>query len=382
MTQPPVTDGMPSCAATSPDFVDNGVCDGSAGSAPMSGDTSGTLPTADNSAAPINEGRDMDVGSHRAAPIGDAEESGGPAAQHMNREINDGGFGANSGADAEKARIAAEAQAAEQAAQAEAARLAKEEADRLAKEEADRLAAEAAAQAEADRLAAEAAAQAEADRLAAEAAAQAEADRLAAEAAAQAEAQAAAEAETGLCIAKLQAIDEQTFRDCKSPKAKVDTARGGVCYNGFMWHDNYGPNRRAEVAGCVATYAEIKKEKWELFKKHDTINARCLTALQELVNETTSFNDKEEYGCKQSNNNNINKFGSCGSGQEVTNANGYLLFGYKQGELFMGYDNWKRNEKRNGVEAMQQWVDKKWFAKTDVTQVNEAWRAVKDECGM
>ena len=79
MTQPPVTDGMPSCAATSPDFVDNGVCDGSAGSA-------------DNSAAPINEGRDMDVGSHRAAPIGDAEESGGPAAQHMNREINDGGF--------------------------------------------------------------------------------------------------------------------------------------------------------------------------------------------------------------------------------------------------------------------------------------------------
>jgi len=32
MTQPPVTDGMPSCAATSPDFVDNGVCDGSAGS--------------------------------------------------------------------------------------------------------------------------------------------------------------------------------------------------------------------------------------------------------------------------------------------------------------------------------------------------------------
>jgi hypothetical protein len=153
MTQPPVTDGMPSCAATSPDFVDNGVCDGSAGSAPMSGDTSGTLPTADNSAAPINEGRDMDVGSHRAAPIGDAEESGGPAAQHMNREINDGGFGANSGADAEKARIAAEAQAAEQAAQAEAARLAKEEADRLAKEEADRLAKE-----EADRLAAEKAA--------------------------------------------------------------------------------------------------------------------------------------------------------------------------------------------------------------------------------
>ena len=62
------------------------------------------IPTADNSAAPINEGRDMDVGSHRAAPIGDAEESGGPAAQHMNREINDGGFGANSGADAEKAR--------------------------------------------------------------------------------------------------------------------------------------------------------------------------------------------------------------------------------------------------------------------------------------
>ena len=103
------------------------------------------IPTADNSAAPINEGRDMDVGSHRAAPIGDAEESGGPAAQHMNREINDGGFGANSGADAEKARIAAEAQAAEQAAQAEADRLAKEEADRLAKAEADRLAAEKAA---------------------------------------------------------------------------------------------------------------------------------------------------------------------------------------------------------------------------------------------
>jgi hypothetical protein len=169
MTQPPVTDGMPSCAATSPDFVDNGVCDGSAGSAPMSGDTSGTLPTADDSAAPINEGRDMDVGSHRAAPIGDAEESGGPAAQHMNREINDGGFGANSGADAEKARIAAEAQAAEQAAQAEADRLAKEEANRLAKEEADRLAKE-----EANRLAKE-----EADRLAKE-----EADRLAAEKAA------------------------------------------------------------------------------------------------------------------------------------------------------------------------------------------------------
>ncbi len=32
------------------------------------------IPTADDSAAPINEGRDMDVGSHRAAPIGDAEE--------------------------------------------------------------------------------------------------------------------------------------------------------------------------------------------------------------------------------------------------------------------------------------------------------------------
>ena len=112
------------------------VVDPSMSNAPMSGDTSGTLPTADNSAAPINEGRDMDVGSHRAAPIGDAEESGGPAAQHMNREINDGGFGANSGADAEKARIAAEAQAAEQAAQAEADRLAKEEADRLAAEKA------------------------------------------------------------------------------------------------------------------------------------------------------------------------------------------------------------------------------------------------------
>ena len=28
MTQPPVTDGVPSCAATSPDFVDNRVCDG------------------------------------------------------------------------------------------------------------------------------------------------------------------------------------------------------------------------------------------------------------------------------------------------------------------------------------------------------------------
>ena len=93
------------------------VVDPSMSNAPMSGDTSGTLPTADNSAAPINEGRDMDVGSHRAAPIGDAEESGGPAAQHMNREINDGGFGANSGAGDDKARIAAEAQAAEQAAQ-------------------------------------------------------------------------------------------------------------------------------------------------------------------------------------------------------------------------------------------------------------------------
>ena len=88
------------------------------------------IPTADDSAAPINEGRDMDVGSHRAAPIGDAEESGGPAGQHMNREINDGGFGANSGADAEKARIAAEAQAAEAAA-------AKEEADRLAAAQAE-----------------------------------------------------------------------------------------------------------------------------------------------------------------------------------------------------------------------------------------------------
>ena len=113
------------------------VVDPSMSNAPMSGDTSGTLPTVDNSAAPINEGRDMDVGSHRAAPIGDAEESGGPAAQHMNREINDGGFGANSGAGDDKARIAAEAQAAEQAAQAEAARLAKEEAYRLAAKEED-----------------------------------------------------------------------------------------------------------------------------------------------------------------------------------------------------------------------------------------------------
>ena len=175
MTQPPVTDGMPSCAATSPDFVDNGVCDGSAGSAPMSGDTSGTLPTADNSAAPINEGRDMDVGSHRAAPIGDAEESGGPAAQHMNREINDGGFGANSGAEAEKARIAAEAQAA------------------------------------------------------AKAAAKAEADRLAAK----------EEQAQNSCKVTLNEIDVRTFRDCKSAEERVDEMRGAVCTLGLMWHNKY-----------------------------------------------------------------------------------------------------------------------------------------------
>jgi hypothetical protein len=184
MTQPPVTDGMPSCAATSPDFVDNGVCDGSAGSAPMggntgmtpmSGDTSGILPTADNSAAPINEGRDMDVGSHRAAPIGDAEESGGPAGQHMNREINDGGFGANSGAEAEKARIAAEAQAA------------------------------------------------------AKAAAKAEADRLAAK----------EEQAQNSCKVTLNEIDVRTFRDCKSAEERVDEMRGAVCTLGLMWHNKY-----------------------------------------------------------------------------------------------------------------------------------------------
>ncbi|MDC0206419.1 hypothetical protein OAL04_04200 [Nitrospinae bacterium] len=187
MTQPPVTDGMPSCAATSPDFVDNGVCDGSAGSAPMSGDTSGTLPTADDSAAPINEGRDMDVGSHRAAPIGDAEESGGPAAQHMNREINDGGFGANSGADAEKARIAAEAQAAEQAAKAEA--------DRILVDQ-------------------------------------------------------AAQSEINLCLASLKEIDERTFRNCNSAKESVDKNRGGVCVDGLMWHKRYEGGMIDEIRKC------------------------------------------------------------------------------------------------------------------------------------
>jgi hypothetical protein len=187
MTQPPVTDGMPSCAATSPDFVDNGVCDGSAGSAPMSGDTSGTLPTADDSAAPINEGRDMDVGSHRAAPIGDAEESGGPAAQHMNREINDGGFGANSGADAEKARIAAEAQAAEQAAKRKAYKTSVDQ---------------------------------------------------------------AAQSEINLCLASLKEIDERTFRNCNSAEESVDIMRGSVCAgvsaHRFMWHKRYDGGRGRE----------------------------------------------------------------------------------------------------------------------------------------
>ena len=137
------------------------------------------IPTADNSAAPINEGRDMDVGSHRAAPMGDAEESGGPAGQHMNREINDGGFGANSGADAEKARIAAEAQAAEEA----------------AKEEADRLTAEAAA---------------------------AQEDQA-----------------QNSCKVTLNEIDVRTFRNCKSAEERVDEMRGAVCALGLMWHNKY-----------------------------------------------------------------------------------------------------------------------------------------------
>ena len=63
------------------------------------------IPTADDSAAPINEGRDMDVESHRAAPIGDAEESGGPAAQDMSGNmINDGGHGENSADAARQAK--------------------------------------------------------------------------------------------------------------------------------------------------------------------------------------------------------------------------------------------------------------------------------------
>lgn len=76
-------------------------------------------------------------------------------------------------AEAEAARLAAEAEA---AAQAEAARVA------AAQAEAERQAAEQAAQAEQERVATEAAAQAERDGIAAEEAAQAERDRLAAEA--------------------------------------------------------------------------------------------------------------------------------------------------------------------------------------------------------
>ena len=97
----------------------------------------------------------------------------------MNREINDGGFGANSGADAEKARIAAEAQAAEEA----------------AKEEADRLTAEAAA---------------------------AQEDQA-----------------QNSCKVTLNEIDVRTFRDCKSAEERVDEMRGAVCALGLMWHNKY-----------------------------------------------------------------------------------------------------------------------------------------------
>jgi len=58
----------------------------------VSGDASGTLPTADDSARPIGEGG----------------EGGGPAAHDMSgKMINDGGHGANSAADAEEEKAEA-----------------------------------------------------------------------------------------------------------------------------------------------------------------------------------------------------------------------------------------------------------------------------------
>ena len=48
---------------------------------------------------------DIPAADNSSAPIGEGGEAGGPAATDMSGNIiNDGGFGANSGADAEKAR--------------------------------------------------------------------------------------------------------------------------------------------------------------------------------------------------------------------------------------------------------------------------------------
>ncbi|TVU68463.1 signal recognition particle-docking protein FtsY [Cobetia crustatorum] len=105
--------------------------------------------------------------------------------------------------------------AAEQAAQAEADRIAVEQA---AKAEADRIAVEQAAQAEADRIATEQAAKAEAERIAADQAAKAEADRIAVEQVAKAEAD-------RIATEKAAEIQAQAIAEEVAAAARVEDAR-------------------------------------------------------------------------------------------------------------------------------------------------------------
>jgi hypothetical protein len=331
MTQPPVTDGMPSCAATSPDFVDNGVCDGSAGSAPM----------------------------------GDAEESGGPAGQHMNREINDGGFGANSGADAEKARIAAEAQAAEAAAKEEEVRLAAEAA---AKEEEVRLAAEAAA---------EAAAKEEEVRLAAEAAAKEEEVRLAAEAAAKEE-----QAQNS-CKVTLNEIDVRTFRNCKSAEERVDTLRGyddsnragsglgpmnPVCPSSvgtrtvYMWHNKY---EEEDINALRDRHCRARLGTTE--------GVGCLTALKDLELAMEAFNDKAESppGTHPG-----RGFGCAGT----TMSCGGPMWYDGECPCVGGGDGYEKNGSYRGRLVDKLMKEKTWWKSAAVATVNKSWQEARDAC--
>ena len=231
--------------------------------------------------------------------------------------LTTGGFGANSGADAEKARIAAEAQAAEAAAaeaaaaEAAAAEAAAAEAAAAEAAAAEAAAAEAAAAeaAAAEAAAAEAAAEeaAAAEAAAAEAAAKEEEVRLAAEAAAKeeevrlaAEAAAKEEQAQNSCKVTLNEIDVRTFRNCKSAEERVDTLRA------HGMNDSRG--RQIENHVCPSSVGTMRVFMWHNKYEEEDINALhdrhcrarlgttegvgCLTALKDLELAMEAFNDK------------------------------------------------------------------------------------------
>jgi hypothetical protein len=336
--------------------------------------------------------------------MGDAEESGGPAGQHMNREINDGGFGANSGADAEKARIAAEAQAAEAAAKEEEVRLAaeaaaKEEEVRLAaeaaaKEEEVRLAAEAAAKEEEVRLAAEAAAKEEEVRLAAEAAAEAAAKeeevRLAAEAAAKeeevrlaAEAAAKEEQAQNSCKVTLNEIDVRTFRNCKSAEERVDTLRGyddsnragsglgpmnPVCPSSvgtrtvYMWHNKY---EEEDINALRDRHCRARLGTTE--------GVGCLTALKDLELAMEAFNDKAESppGTHPG-----RGFGCAGT----TMSCGGPMWYDGECPCVGGGDGYEKNGSYRGRLVDKLMKEKTWWKSAAVATVNKSWQEARDAC--